>query len=153
MKAFTTGPFTGKHFAAIIVAFFAVVVAVNVYMARQATSTFGGVVVENSYVASQEFNGWLKEAAKEKALGWTIAAQRVEGGRVHAVLTGAPVGQASLSAIARHPLGQAPDKMLHFVRQPDGSFVSNESLIEGRWRVRFEARAGEQRWRTEQDVR
>ena len=44
-------PFTGRHMAAIMVAFFGVVIAVNVYMARLATSTFTGVVVENSYVA------------------------------------------------------------------------------------------------------
>jgi len=62
MKAFTTGPFTGKHFAVIIVAFFAVVIGVNLFMATQASATFGGVVVENSYVASQEFNKWLDEA-------------------------------------------------------------------------------------------
>jgi nitrogen fixation protein FixH len=42
--------------AMILVAFFAVVIAVNLLMARLAISTFGGVVVENSYVASQHFN-------------------------------------------------------------------------------------------------
>ena len=61
MKAFTTGPFTGRHITIIMVAFFAVVIAVNLLMARYATSTFGGVVVENSYVASQNFNKWLDE--------------------------------------------------------------------------------------------
>ena len=53
MKAFTTGPFTGKHFAVIIVTFFAVVIGVNVYMARAATSTFGGVVVANTPPAAK----------------------------------------------------------------------------------------------------
>ena len=54
--------FTGYHMAAILVAFFGVIIAVNMVMATLATRTFGGVVVENSYVASQEFNGWLKDA-------------------------------------------------------------------------------------------
>ncbi|MFM5947692.1 MAG: FixH family protein, partial [Novosphingobium sp.] len=92
MKAFTTGPFTGRHAAAIIVAFFAVVVAVNVYMARTAIGTFGGVVVDNSYVASQKYNGWLKEAAKEKALGWSAKATRRGDGRLVVTLEGAPSG-------------------------------------------------------------
>jgi nitrogen fixation protein FixH len=52
--------FTGWHMALILIGFFAVVVGVNLLMARFASSTFGGVVVENSYVASQQFNGWLK---------------------------------------------------------------------------------------------
>lgn len=153
MKAFTTGPFTGKHFTVIIVAFFAVVIAVNVFMARQASATFGGVVVENSYVASQHFNKWLDEAAKEKALGWSATAKRDADGRVAVTLTGAPANQVELVAIARHPLGHDRDKTLEFNRQADGSFLSRQALPAGRWRLRLEAAAGAQRWRTEQDVR
>ena len=51
--------FTGRHMAAIMVAFFGVVIVVNLLNARLASSTFGGEVVENSYVASQDFNRWL----------------------------------------------------------------------------------------------
>lgn len=153
MKAFTTGPFTGKHFAVIIVAFFAVVISVNVYMARAATSTFGGVVVENSYVASQNFNTWLAEAEKEKALGWTATAVRLNDNRLSVTLAGAPAEGVDLVVTARHPLGRAPDRELRFSRQADGSFVSDKALDAGRWRLRFDARAGEQRWRQEQDIR
>ena len=60
-----SGPFTGWHMLAICVAFFGVVIAVNVVMADLAISTFSGEVVENSYVASQRFNGWLDEAKAE----------------------------------------------------------------------------------------
>ncbi len=153
MKAFTTGPFTGRHFAVIIVAFFAVVIGVNVYMARAASSTFGGVVVENSYVASQNFNTWLAEAEKEKALGWTATAARLADNRISVMLAGAPAEGVDLVVVARHPLGRAPDQELRFTRQADGSFVSDRALDSGRWRLRFDARAGEQRWRQEQDIR
>lgn len=152
MKAFTTGPFTGKHFTVIMVAFFAVVIGVNLLMARAASSTFGGVVVENSYVASQEFNTWLAEARKEKALGWSAQATRLPDGRVSVVLTKAPPEGVTLSAVARHPLGRSTDQVLRFKRQADGSFSSERALPPGRWRVRFEAAAAELRWRTEQDV-
>ena len=40
--------FTGWHMTTILVAFFAVVITVNIVMARFALSTFGGTVVENS---------------------------------------------------------------------------------------------------------
>ena len=43
-----TKAFTGRHMAAIMVAFFGVIIAVNFTMARFATATFGGRVVENS---------------------------------------------------------------------------------------------------------
>jgi nitrogen fixation protein FixH len=153
MKAFTTGPFTGRHFSVIIVAFFAVVIGVNLFMARAATSTFGGVVVENSYVASQQFNTWLDQAAKEKALGWTATPSRRRDDRIVVTLTGAPLSGLDLSATARHPLGRQRDQRLTFQRQADGSFVSRDPLPAGRWRLRIEAAARDSRWRSEQDVR
>ena len=48
--------FTGRHMTMVLVAFFGTIIVVNFTMARFASSTFGGVVVENSYVASQHFN-------------------------------------------------------------------------------------------------
>ena len=152
MKAFTTGPFTGRHITAIMVAFFGVVIAVNLVMARYASSTFGGVVVENSYVASQHYNKWLKEAEKEQALGWSAQARRRGDGRVEVMLAGAPAG-ATLAGDAWHPLGRMPDQQLTFAAQADGSFVANQPLPAGRWRLRLEARAGDARWRTEQALR
>ena len=59
-----------------MVAFFGVVIAVNLLMAHYAVSTFSGTVVDNSYVASQEFNGWLGAARAQRALGWTVEVRR-----------------------------------------------------------------------------
>ena len=101
-KAFTTGPFTGRHIAVILVAFFTVVIAVNIYMARSAITTFGGEVVENSYVASQHYNTWLDEAAKEKALGWQAKAKRDADGRVSVTLAGAPAEAVLAGDVADH---------------------------------------------------
>ncbi len=153
IKALTTGPFTGRHFAMIIVAFFAVVVTVNLVMARYASVTFGGVVVENSYVASQEFNGWLAAARREKALGWAADVRRAADGSVAVRISGAPSKGLSLRGEARHPLGRASDRALIFRRLADGRFLSDRSLPAGRWTLRLEAVAGAQRWRHEQDFR
>lgn len=144
-----TGRFTGWHAAAILVAFFGTVGTVNVVMARYATSTFGGVVVENSYVASQEFNGWLDKAEKSQELGWKAQASRLADGRVTVALGGAPEG-AILKAEARHPLGRLPDVQMSFARQPDGTFLSAQSLPAGRWTLRLEAQAGSDSWRAEE---
>ncbi|EQB08879.1 hypothetical protein L286_01110, partial [Sphingobium sp. HDIP04] len=68
---------------AILAAFFAVVIAVNMLMATVAVRSFGGTVVENSYVASQKFNGWLAQARAQQRLGWrdavTLDAERRVG--------------------------------------------------------------------------
>lgn len=153
IKALTTGPFTGRHFAIIIVGFFAVVVTVNLLMARYASATFGGVVVENSYVASQNFNTWLQAAQREAALGWSAEARRETDGSVVVTMGGDLPEGLVLKGEARHPLGREADRPLTFRRQPDGRFVSSQPLPHGRWKLRLEAVAGALRWRSEQDFR
>ena len=56
-------PFGGRQMAAIFVTGFGIVIAVNVAMASLAVESFHGTVVDNSYVASQSYNGWLGKAA------------------------------------------------------------------------------------------
>lgn len=48
--------FTGRHMLATILTFFGVVIAVNLTMATLASTSWTGLVVENTYVASQQFN-------------------------------------------------------------------------------------------------
>ena len=142
-------PFTGRHMAAILVAGFGVVIAVNLVMARLAVTTFGGVVVENSYVASQEFNTWLDAADRAKALGWEPHATRSSDDRVAIAFTGPSSLPSELTAVARHPLGRLPDKRLSFTRTGPGRFVSAEKLAAGRWTLRLEGRGGASEWRGE----
>lgn len=144
--------FTGRHMATILVLGFAVVIAVNLTMARFAISTFGGVVVENSYVASQHFNRWLDEADRAKALGWTVEIRRDGQNKIHVDTKSVPAA-AAVSVTARHPLGRRPDRVLSFVAAGDGDFVSKVALPPGRWIMRVEIRAGDHVWRAEKELR
>jgi nitrogen fixation protein FixH len=146
------GTFTGRHMTGILVAFFAVVIAVNVAMATLAGSTFGGVVVDNSYVASQHFNLWLDEAARERAIGWQAELRRLPDGRVAVTLSGGSETALRLAATARHPLGRLPDRELSFAPQGQGRFVSSQPLPAGRWRLRLSAAGHAATWRTEQEL-
>jgi nitrogen fixation protein FixH len=124
---------------AILVAFFAVVIVVNVLMATVAVRSFGGTVVENSYVASQKFNGWLAQARAQKKLGWRDAVA-LDAGR-HVRLTLSRKG-AGVSAVAQHPLGRAADIPLAFREAAPGRYVSDRALPAGRWQIRFDLRYG-----------
>lgn len=146
------GQFTGRHMAAILVCGFAVVIGVNFFMARAAVGTFGGTVVENSYVASQHFNRWLNEAEKERALGWSAALSRTADGRVALTTTGAPAGSA-VRADARHPLGRLPDVRLDFAASGPNRYVSTAPLPAGRWILRIEVAGAGERWRVEETLR
>lgn len=119
-------------------AFFAVIVAVNVVMATAASRTFGGTVVDNSYVASQRFNRWLDEATAEKALGWSAEAGRL-GDKVELVLRdrSGPLAGASVKAVAHHPLGRHADVRLQFEPEGAGAYRSVERLPAGRWQIRI----------------
>lgn len=152
LRAFTTGPFTGRHAAILTVLFFSVVIVVNFIMARAALQTFGGTVVENSYVASQNFNGWLHEAQREQDLGWSAVAQRRSDGRVLIRLGGVPAGLVTLTGEARHPLGTLADRPLTFEKQTDGSFLSGQPLPAGRWQLRLAVAAAGKLWRSQQDL-
>jgi len=133
--------FTGRHMAAILVSFFGVVIAVNLTMAYFASATFGGLVVDNSYVASQKFNGWLEKAREEAALGWTLDAARGADDRLAVSLTsaGAPLDDALITAHARHPLGRLPERDLTFRPLGNGHYESLEPLQAGRWIVHLRA--------------
>jgi nitrogen fixation protein FixH len=140
-----TKTFTGWHMTSILVGFFGIVIAVNLVMARYAVGTFGGTVVDNSYVASQKFNGWLAAADKENRLGWAVAAN-LNPDR-HVVVTVAKdavaLSDVTVTATAHHPLGKMPEQALRFSPTPDGRYVSETALPAGRWQIRLMVQRGD----------
>ncbi|MBK8456098.1 MAG: FixH family protein [Phyllobacteriaceae bacterium] len=97
--------FTGKHLLFILVAFFGVIFAVNFTMAWLANSTWTGLVVPNSYIASQEFNGKAADAATQIARGWKYDLA-VSGGRVAFLLkteTGSVVTANGVTVTFKRP--------------------------------------------------
>ncbi len=146
--------FTGRHLLMICLAFFGTVIAVNVVMATMATRTFGGTVVDNSYVASQHFNRWLDEADAERNLGWKVAAERQNDGRLSLGLTGlnGPISDARITAVAEHPVGREKDVILNFRAAGAGQFISTDVLPAGRWRLKMDIRTDGKRGRFLEDI-
>jgi len=146
-----TRRFTGWHMAAIMVAFFGVVIGVNVVMAASAIRTFGGVVVENSYVASQKFDDWLDAARAQRVLGWRADASVGSDGRVVVKLV-APAG-AVVRARIIHPLGLQPGHTVVLRPLDKGRYVSDAAIPAGRWLLRIQVEAQGRVARFEQEVR
>ena len=139
-----TRRFTGWHMFAILVAFFGTVIAVNFVMAWYATRTFGGTVVDNSYVASQEFNGWLAQARAQDKLGWTkhVALDATRHVTVSASSGDQPLIGLSANAVVHHPLGREADIPLRFVVAGPGTLRSVTPLPAGRWLVHLTVHSG-----------
>ena len=129
--------FTGKHMLAIMVAFFGVIISVNVLMAYYANTTWSGLVVANSYVASQEFNEKAEMARKWQQAG-IKSDIRVAGRVVTYQLThpGAalPPGDGVLAAF-RRPVGDHQDFVMTLSPLGNGRFEGNHPVLTGEWIV------------------
>lgn len=148
-----TRRFTGWHMLGVMLGMFGVIIAVNLVMATVAVRTFGGTVVDNSYVATTQYNHWLAEARAQEARGWRIAASLDAKRRVR-LLASSPQGpiEGSVTAIVRHPLGRAPDMQLGFLRQSDGSYLSNRPLPAGRWLLNIAVTSGSEEGRFDTEI-
>lgn len=131
--------FTGRHMLFSMLAFFGTIIAVNFTMAWFANSTFGGTVVDNSYVASQKYNRWLAAGRAQQALGWSVAVD-LDAARHVRLVTRVPEG-AVLTGTATHPLGRIPEQSLAFVALGDGVWRAAAPLPAGRFKVRVAVRA------------
>jgi nitrogen fixation protein FixH len=128
-------PFTGKHMLAIMLGFFAVVLAANMTMVYFAKSSWTGLVVPNSYVASQEFN--------EK----TAALVASESADVHPVLSfeagtlkltlrtkgGDAVPANTVKVSLGRPSHEGEDRTVDLVSKGGGLFEAPQQLAGGQW--------------------
>ena len=132
-------PLTGWHVLAMFVAFFGVIIAVNILLAWKAVSTFPGLEVENGYVASQSFD---REMAAQKALHWTLKPQYdTTLNEMRLAFTdagGQPVTVASLSVLIGRTTEAADDKTPAFALK-GGVYSAPVTLPLGKWMMAVEA--------------
>ncbi|RRH91026.1 cytochrome oxidase [Mesorhizobium tamadayense] len=142
--------FTGRHMLISILAFFAVVIGVNVTMATLARKSWTGLVVENTYVASQQFNEEARKGRAQAALGWTgrltIATGEVRYGLFDAL--GKPVPLHGVKVLFRHPAYEAADKAVALAASSGGTsgdteeFAARHTPRDGVWIIEIDADAG-----------
>ena len=127
----------GWHVLAFTVAAFGVIIAVNLVMAYKAISTFPGLEVANSYVASQEFD---RDRAAQQALGWQVAPV-YEAGRLSLKISdaqGLPAPVQALNVTVSRPT-QKRDDVTPEMRYIGGLWVADLALAPGAWVVHLEA--------------
>src|SRR5690606_36597420 len=135
---------TGRHMLLVMVAFFGVIITVNVTMAVLATRSWTGLVVGNTYVASQEFNERTERGRAQMALGWQ-AALSVEPGRLGYRITdqnGSVILLEHVTMLLHRPVSAANDTEIVLERSADGGYAADITLDDGSWIVEVEAEAG-----------
>ncbi len=132
-------PFTGRKVLFAFVGAFGVIIGVNLFMAYSALSTFPGMDVKNSYVASQTFD---TERAAQEALGWTVSVTYMADELVVEVVdkSGRPADVALLNAIVGRPTHVREDQTPQF-QQRGGKFRAPLTLGPGKWNLRLKATA------------
>jgi nitrogen fixation protein FixH len=134
-------PFTGRHMLAVVLLFFGTIIGVNVVMVVSATGTFPGLVVKNSYVASQNFNRTLAEARAQDESGWRmeLAADAGVLALRLADRDGVPLRRLAVTAAAGRPSTTGEDRTLVLVEDETG-YRAAEALPPGLWEIAIEAR-------------
>lgn len=133
--------FTGWHMTAVMVLFFGTIISVNFYMAWQATHTWSGLVVKNTYIASQEFNGKVAEA---KALAATGVAGHItiEDGKIAYRISqpnGTPVEADVITLNFKRPVGEREDFSVVLEAKGAGLFELDHQVSPGAWIVEADA--------------
>jgi nitrogen fixation protein FixH len=127
---------TGTHVFAMFALGFGTIIAVNLTLAWNAVSTFPGLEVKNSYVASQAYD---RERAAQEALDWDVAA-RLDGDSL--ILSFDRAGTAVAPVIESAVFGRATsvvaDQTPEFAF--DGQvFVAPVDAGNGNWNLRVVA--------------
>ncbi len=139
--------FTGRHMLIVTLGFFAVIIAVNAFMAFKAVGTFSGLEVRNGYIASQQFD---RNRAAQLALGWTAIAGLDGPERLRLEFTDEegrfiPAENiASIEATIGRPTERDEDQDLSFARAPQGYYLAPITpLNPGKWYLRLKAHAAD----------
>lgn len=137
--------FTGWHMIAVMALFFGTIISVNVVMAWNASRSWSGLVVENTYVASQQFNGKVAETRAFQASGIT-GRLTAEPGAIRYVVThsGEPAKQIDrVLAVFKRPVEEHEDLRVELDREGEGAFLATDTLKPGQWIADVTAISGE----------
>ncbi len=130
-------PFTGRRMLAYVLAFFGVIIAVNMVLMTMALRTDNGLVVRNSYVASQNFNRNQDEARTQAALNWSVALVWNDGQLTlsYRDAQGMPLRDLEVAGRVGRPVTARDDRAVVLTRTGSGSYTTELTLGAGFWDV------------------
>lgn len=136
-----TGKFTGWHMLFIMLSAFGVIITVNMTLAVFAVYSWTGLVVKNTYVASQKYNQLLEENAQQKRRGWEGELSQTQNRLVFELRNKQklPIRDASVYADVGRPAHELDDHVIKFTAEGKGRFVAPNALKAGLWDIKLTA--------------
>ncbi len=157
-----TGPrqVTGRMVLAMMVAFFAVVIGVNGFMAHEALSTFRGVDADSAYRAGQLFEHEVALARAQDAEHWQVDAKVTPSADGTAVLdviahdaSGAALSGMTATAVFARPTDRRLDRTINVNEDRPGHYQGAATVAAGQWDLILElSRQGDRLFRSKNRV-
>jgi len=137
MTATIRRPLTGRRVLTYLLLAFATVVTANMTLLYAALGSFPGLVVRNSYVASQHFDA---DRAAQERLGWQSSVSYADGAVTLRLrdAAGVPVTLSALEVQIGRPARDSEDRPLELVEGADRWEAAVE-LAPGRWQIAIRA--------------
>jgi nitrogen fixation protein FixH len=131
---------TGRMVFVCLVAFFAIVAAVNGVMMTAAITTFGGVETGSSYQAGLAFASETSAVQAQDRLGWQVSVRTSSGGGATTVIeivardrADAPLHGMEISGRLSHPMDKRSDRILTWREVTPGIFRTEAERAAGQW--------------------
>jgi len=147
----TPKPLTGRAVLFLLVAFFGVVIGVNLVMMKFAIQTLPGTEVDSAYSASLGYQREIQSAREQDARRWKVDAHIERQANGAAVLAlhaqdadGTPLTGLSVSSLLERPTDRRVDQAVDIVESGQGNYRGiARGVAPGQWDLVVEAsRAG-----------
>lgn len=148
-RIFLPDEFTGWHMSGVMGLFFGTIISVNLFLAFSASTTWTGLVVENTYVESQKFNARAAAFQRQAALGWRAVPAYADG--VFSIelteASGLAVEQVDMAVKLGRPVHEGDDRRLRLRQAGAGRFEIETVLGAGVWEAELTVSDGDAvRW-------
>jgi nitrogen fixation protein FixH len=137
---------TGPHVLAVALAFLLAVVAVNAVFVTLAVRTFPGETAPKSYVQGLRHNEVLSGRARQDALGWRAAIEKVERGQdgVRILISftaaaGAPLSGLDVAGELVRPASDVGARAFAFAPRGNGRYEARIDAPAGAWDLQVRA--------------
>ncbi|MDP1865250.1 FixH family protein [Bradyrhizobium sp.] len=146
-------PLTGGKVLAMLIAFFGVVIGVNMIMMKLAIQTMPGTEVDSAYTASLAYEKEIVNAQDQNARNWKVDAQIERGADGGAMLrveardnSGKPISGLKFQGRFERPTDRRADQPVALAEMGIGIYRGNAPLIAaGQWDLVIEGVAAGKR--------
>ncbi|MBN8980650.1 MAG: FixH family protein [Rhizobiales bacterium] len=146
-------PLTGKTVLFLLLAFFGVVVGVNMTMMKLAINTLPGTEVDSAYSASLAYTSEINAARNQFERHWSVEARLTRLAEGSATLTlvanddqGKPLRDVEFNGRLERPTDKRGDRRIVLARAGEGTFFGKIlDVSAGQWDLVIEGDTGGQR--------